>query len=351
MVDQTNNVNAAIVELKDAINKFPKSTEFQLRNAVKDIDNLFTDVKVILTEMVNTDQTDQEDVDAEAFGFCKNILKEVMDVSSFAKQLVTASAALQREKIARDKWMRENRPELFEDEPETTYFASGDFDHGLVSAALNVVRAIGALCQAATDIVDGEISPEYLIVSAQYVAECCTGLVVASKVQNIDRKGINPNLEKLISASEGIKKITDTIVKKTEDAVHFKDTGATDIKCKLSGNLWKDELNLQDYENKLHEKVRKKYKEIKDRRRHIYATSRTTPGVNSSSRVTEDSISQLMSESSIDSNFRAGLKENVNIELKLKEEIKQTEIVIAKTQKKLEEIRAERKKQSGEESD
>ena len=207
---------------------------------------------------------------------------------------------------------------------------------------------------------------------------------MASKVQNIDRKGINPNLEKLISASEGIKKITDTIVKKTEDAVHFKDTGATDIKCKLSGNLWRDELNLQDYENKLHEKVRKKHDEIKARRRELYwrvgcrsfrnsnskwtqicpllmrptkfnpsfyKSSRTTPGVNSSSRVTEDSISQLITAGSIDSNFRAGLKANVNIELKLKEEIKQTEIVIAKTQKKLEEIRQERKKQNGEDSD
>ena len=87
---------------------------------------------------------------------------------------------------------------------------------------------------------------------------------MASKVQNIDKKGINPNLEKLITASDGIKKITDNIVKKTEEAGHFKDSDATQMKWKETGNAWRDELNLQDYVNRVQRKIQKLHGQVKD---------------------------------------------------------------------------------------
>lgn len=176
---QANNTEVAITELRNAIEQFPKSTAFQLRNAVKDIDVMFTDVVTKLDEINNDEEVDddasEEDPEVVAANaiaalFNKDILNEVVEVSSFAKQLVIASAALQREKIAKDKWLRENRPELFEGGEDNFQYHEGDFDHGLVSAALNVVRAIGALCKASTDMVDGEISPEYLIVTSQFVS-------------------------------------------------------------------------------------------------------------------------------------------------------------------------------------
>ena len=57
-----------------------------------------------------------------------------------------------------------------------------------------------------------------------------------------------------------------------------------------------------------------------------------------------------MASSSIDANFKRGLKSEIEIELKLKEEIKQTEIIIGKVEIKLQEIREQRVK-PGDESD
>lgn len=72
--------------------------------------------------------------------------------------------------------------------------------------------------------------------------------------------------------------------------------------------------------------------------------------MNKSKSITDDSITELMSAQSIDSNFKKGLKEQTSIELKLKEQIKQTEIIIEKVKVKLAEIKAERVK-PGDESD
>merc|ERR1712157_648030 len=260
--------------------------------AVQVIDEIFTDMAMKAAEVDNELKQEQdEDFDYEAFGFSKDILAEVMQVSNYPEQ-----------------WAEEH--------PDKVYSQQSDFDHGLVSAALAVVKAIGELCQACTDMVDHDITPEYLIVRSQYVAECCTQLVVASKVQNIDKKGINPNLEKLIAASDGIKKITDNIIKKTEEA----------------GNAWRDELNLQDYVNRVQRKIQKLHGQVRDLYKQNYAQNNLKAS-RTRAEITDETINEAVN--SVDNKFKEGLAQRTTQILKLKEEIRQQDIILKKAEAKL----------------
>merc|ERR1712176_13307 len=332
--NQTTNVEIAIEEFEKAISQFKQSTGAVMNEAVQVIDEMFTDMAMKAAEVDNELKQEQdEDFDYEAFGFSKDILAEVMQVSNYAKQLVIASAALQREKMAKEAWMRQNYPEQWaEEHPDKVYSQQSDFDHGLVSAALAVVKAIGELCKACTDMVDHDITPEYLIVRSQYVAECCTQLVVASKVQNIDKKGINPNLEKLIAASDGIKKITDNIVKKTEEAGHFKESDATQMKWKETGNAWRDELNLQDYVNRVQRKIQKLHGQVRDLYKQNYAQNNLKAS-RTRAEITDETINEAVN--SVDNKFKEGLAQRTTQILKLKEEIRQQDIILKKAEAKL----------------
>merc|ERR1712004_282257 len=111
-------------------------------------------------------------------------------------------------------------------------YVEGDFNDGLVSAALEVVKAIGALKSAVADTVEGTISKEYLIVCAQHVKEKCVALEVASAVKNV---GVHSkNYGKLRTASNKIKTLADDMARKAQEATHFSDT-STELKYKIRG--------------------------------------------------------------------------------------------------------------------
>merc|ERR1712003_579291 len=99
-----------------------------MNEAVQVIDEMFTDMAMKAAEVDNELKQEQdEDFDYEAFGFSKDILAEVMQVSNYAKQLVIASAALQRLKMAKEAWMRQNYPEQWaEEHPDKVYSQQSD---------------------------------------------------------------------------------------------------------------------------------------------------------------------------------------------------------------------------------
>merc|ERR1712110_1189513 len=127
------------------------------------------------------------------------------DIIRASKDLVSASAALQSEADRKMGIVAGTKQSLY---------AEGDFNDGLVSAALEVVKAIGALKSAVADTVEGSISKQYLIVCAQHVKEKCVALEVASAVKNV---GVHSkNYGKLRIASNRIKTLTDDMARKAQ---------------------------------------------------------------------------------------------------------------------------------------
>lgn len=154
--EATAKVEVSLQELEKALDQFPKSTD----KILKDVENVLGDMKAeLIANQVEESQEDSEQIDVSKFN--KDILTDVLRSIDICKRLVAAAAALQRQTMKGKRLFGE----------EDVYF-EGEFHEGLVSAALSVVRAIGALCGAFSQSQDGNVSKEYLMASAEHVSEC-----------------------------------------------------------------------------------------------------------------------------------------------------------------------------------
>jgi len=126
-----------------------------------------------LKQEVAEEQSDEELDEAKQYEV--GLIDDALGIITASKDLVSASAALQSE--------ADRKLGIVPGSGQSVYIQDSDFNEGLVSAALEVVKAIGALKTAVADTVQGDISKEYLIVCAQHVKEKCVALEVASAVK------------------------------------------------------------------------------------------------------------------------------------------------------------------------
>lgn len=335
---QGGQVEEALRELEEIISNLPKSTAIGMRDAEIALAG-FEEEMINLKEEVNEEQSDEELNEAKQYEV--GLIDDALGIISSSKDLVSASAALQSE--------ADRKNGIVAGEFREEYTKDSDFNEGLVSAALEVVKAIGALKSAVADTVQGDISKEYLIVCAQHVKEKCVALEVASAVINV---GVHSkNYGRIKTASNRIKNLTDDMARKAQEATHFSEA-ATELKYKIRGGytteLFYDKTGQYKFTDllKLREVINQKKKllevlpqKIRDLRRqqkgtqlgHIHEKNRRK-------RATAEEIQELQSGANIQEALAGGLKTWVQQELHLKEQIMQAQTILDKAMAKHEAI-------------
>lgn len=275
------------------------------------------------------EQSDEEVGD----DFNKVLVEDALGIISASADLVQASAALQAEADRKSGFIPGQKKDV--------YIEGSDFNEGLVSAALEVVKAIGALKMAVEDSVKGTVSREYLIVCAQHVKEKCVALEVASGVKNV---GIHSkNFGKLKKASFNIKQLTENMGKNAQEATHFSEE-ATVLKYKIRGGytteLYYDKTGQYKFTDllKLREVINKKKAEVDAlpqqirnlRKKQLNTEIGVIHGTKVRVTATQQELDAMKSAQNIQETIGAGLKTEVQQELELKAKTLQAQAVLDK---------------------
>lgn len=170
----------------------------------------------------------------ENLNFDEQILDAARSIALATKLLVQKASAAQKELVL------EGRLQVTGHSKDKT----GQFSHGLVSAAQMVAGETGSMCEAANDLVKGIASEERLEASAMGVSTATGQLLIACKVK---AEPDSEAMKRLDIAGAGVRKASENLVKASSAARENKEVAMVfDYEKRSNFQVKRDEVTARE---------------------------------------------------------------------------------------------------------